>query len=344
MSTTININISGYGVSQTTEPSPDPYRVYPLLPGFSPVRELYGERKIKAKKKKNCSQGQVCGFSCVSKTKTCTADMTTAQLKEHNAAKRLAAAEKRKAAKGGGAVGANNPIINQAAGGNTLTNSLIDIVSMKIGDHDKEKADVLKDGFLTGAGPIRPVIVKPTGDPFDPDYEVIGRQNEAAAMELARQTNKSFSLAPTIILNKKNEDAVNEQIQLTSSIKREIPVSNAPPSKPFDPKNPKIAAGLFDIVSIQDSTNFGANEQKQIEALAQNYLKIGNVDPILIKVKGVNKETFDNDYEVFSGKFEFAALKRAKEINPSFELAKALVVDDSNERSVVNQLSAIYGD
>ena len=95
MATVININISGYGVSQTSK-SPDPYRTYRLLPGFTATRELFGERKIKAKKKKNCSNGQVCGFSCISKTKVCIAEMTTAQLKEHNAAKRMA--------KGGGGV------------------------------------------------------------------------------------------------------------------------------------------------------------------------------------------------------------------------------------------------
>jgi hypothetical protein len=110
MATVINININGYGVSQTTEPSPDPYRVYHLLPGFSPVREMFGERKIKAKKKKNCSNGQVCGFSCISKTKVCTSNMTTAQLKEHNAAKRLAAADKKAAAKGGASGVAHKPI------------------------------------------------------------------------------------------------------------------------------------------------------------------------------------------------------------------------------------------
>ena len=113
MATTININISGYGVKTTTESSDTRHLLayserqwqadnfYTLLPGFSPVGYLHGERKLKKKKKKNCTNGQVCGFSCISKTKTCIANMTTAQLKEHNKAKRLAAAEKRKAAKGG---------------------------------------------------------------------------------------------------------------------------------------------------------------------------------------------------------------------------------------------------
>ena len=111
MATTININISGYGVKTTTESSDTRHLLeyserqwqednfYTLLPGFSPVGYLHSERKLKKKKKKNCTNGQVCGFSCISKTKTCIANMTTAQLKEHNKAKRLAAAEKRKAAK-----------------------------------------------------------------------------------------------------------------------------------------------------------------------------------------------------------------------------------------------------
>lgn len=111
MATTININISGYGVKTTTESSDTRHLLeyserqwqednfYTLLPGFSPVGYLHGERKLKKKKKKNCTNGQVCGFSCISKTKVCIANMTTAQLKEHNKAKRLAAAEKRKAAK-----------------------------------------------------------------------------------------------------------------------------------------------------------------------------------------------------------------------------------------------------
>jgi hypothetical protein len=124
MATTININISGYGVKTTTESSDTRHLLeyserqwqednfYTLLPGFSPVGYLHGERKLKKKKKKNCTNGQVCGFSCISKTKTCIANMTTAQLKEHNKAKRLAAAEKRKAAKAakaGGAGGASQP-------------------------------------------------------------------------------------------------------------------------------------------------------------------------------------------------------------------------------------------
>jgi lambda family phage portal protein len=90
---------------------------YSLLPGFAPVRELYGERKIKAKKKKNCSKGQVCGFSCISKLSTCKADMTAAQFMEHNKAKRLERAEKRKAVKGGASI-INSPeatgIVEQA--------------------------------------------------------------------------------------------------------------------------------------------------------------------------------------------------------------------------------------
>jgi hypothetical protein len=85
---------------------------YTLLPGFTATRTLYGERKLKKKKKKNCTNGQVCGFSCISKTKTCTANMTTAQFKAHNEAKRLAAAEKRKAAKAGGASNPQNKKTN----------------------------------------------------------------------------------------------------------------------------------------------------------------------------------------------------------------------------------------
>lgn len=114
MATQINININGFGTHLNgdrrvsgyservidTEPATrwqDEF--YTLKPGFSPVGYLHAERKLKKKKKKNCSNGQVCGFSCISKSKTCTANMTTAQFMEHNKAKRLAAAEKRKAAK-----------------------------------------------------------------------------------------------------------------------------------------------------------------------------------------------------------------------------------------------------
>lgn len=94
----ININMADY----LPEPEPtDVGGVYPLLPGMTRAVSVDGERKLKKKKKKNCSNGQVCGFSCISKTKTCVANMTTAQFMEHNRAKRIAAAEKRKAAKGG---------------------------------------------------------------------------------------------------------------------------------------------------------------------------------------------------------------------------------------------------
>jgi hypothetical protein len=102
---TINISINGNQLMASPDSGEDEEEYgemaemaigdYSLLPGFSPARELFGERKIKAKKAKNCSNGQVCGFSCISKTKTCISNMTTAQLKEHNAAK--------KAAKSGGA-------------------------------------------------------------------------------------------------------------------------------------------------------------------------------------------------------------------------------------------------
>lgn len=122
MATQINININGFGTHLNGAPRSGSLRdrrvsgyservidtepvtrwqdeFYTLKPGFSPVGYLHAERKLKKKKKKNCSNGQVCGFSCISKSKTCTANMTTAQFMEHNKAKRLAAAEKRKAAK-----------------------------------------------------------------------------------------------------------------------------------------------------------------------------------------------------------------------------------------------------
>lgn len=96
MVTVININMADY----LPEPEPtDVGEVYPLLPGMTRAVSVDGERKLKKKKKKNCTNGQVCGFSCISKTKTCVANMTTAQFMEHNRAKRIAAAEKRKAAK-----------------------------------------------------------------------------------------------------------------------------------------------------------------------------------------------------------------------------------------------------
>lgn len=70
---------------------PDDYgRDYPLLPGFTPTLGLLSRAKGKGKKKeaKKCQKGQVCGLSCIAKTKTCIADMTLAQLMEHNRAKR----------------------------------------------------------------------------------------------------------------------------------------------------------------------------------------------------------------------------------------------------------------
>jgi hypothetical protein len=109
--TTINLNFNGFPFDMNgmdgmdgmngDRSLPEPIEDFPLLRGFTDAHP-FRDRKIKPRKKKNCSQGHQCGFSCVAKGKVCKADMTLAQLKAHNAAKRAERREKAKAAKGGG--------------------------------------------------------------------------------------------------------------------------------------------------------------------------------------------------------------------------------------------------
>ena len=93
----VNININFNGVGTPAVSGLPEAREYALLPGFTSTETLLSRAKGKGKKKsKKCEKGQVCGLSCIAKTKTCIANMTTAQLMEHDRAKK-------KAAKGGGA-------------------------------------------------------------------------------------------------------------------------------------------------------------------------------------------------------------------------------------------------
>lgn len=365
MATTININISGYGVKTTTESSDTRHLLeyserqwqednfYTLLPGFSPVGYLHGERKLKKKKKKNCTNGQVCGFSCISKTKTCIANMTTAQLKEHNKAKRLAAAEKRKAAKAakaGGAGGASQPNPEQKTkevGWGVTNAQKVEVIGLKVNNANEERAQKIAKLYLEGEVPFRPVIVKRAGfdtEEFIETFDVVNRQDEARAHQIAKSQNNFYELAPTVIVTPKNEAFVNEQLELTAKVKREIPEASAAKSQPFNPKkDPTNPRALFDIDSvISKDPELSTQDQKLVESLAQNYLKGGNIDPIVVKRKGANKERADQDYEVVSGKLEFAALRRARQLDPEFELFSGIVMDSTNERNLVDQLKAIY--
>ena len=98
MATTINLNFNSRNFRPTPPPLPEG-EDFPLLRGFTDAHP-FRDRKIKPRKKKQCSKGHQCGFSCVAKGKVCLADMTTEQFKAHNAAKR---AERKAARAGGGA-------------------------------------------------------------------------------------------------------------------------------------------------------------------------------------------------------------------------------------------------
>jgi len=102
----INVSFNAVGVPEVTQVES---REYPLLPGFTSTETMLSRAKGKTKaKKKKCEKGQVCGLSCISKTKVCTNDMTTAQFLEHNRAKKA----ERKARKS--AIGGHKPFMSEA--------------------------------------------------------------------------------------------------------------------------------------------------------------------------------------------------------------------------------------
>jgi hypothetical protein len=91
--TIINININGVPMSPAVSSEYfqpiEEARYFPLMEGYISTRD-YQERarkKGKGRKGKNCTKGQVCGLSCISKTRTCLQNMSSAEFRAHNKAK-----------------------------------------------------------------------------------------------------------------------------------------------------------------------------------------------------------------------------------------------------------------
>jgi hypothetical protein len=93
---------------------------------------------------------------------------------------------------------------------------------------------------------------------------------------------------------------------------------------------------LIDIVSIQSPIAEFHFSPDEIEKLAHNFLAAGgNIHPLLVK------RLSPEEFEVVEGHLEFYAAKRAREINKYFEMIRAIILNDKNRKSVLEQLNFI---
>lgn len=136
----------------------------------------------------------------------------------------------------------------------------IDIVSVEnsspISDFSTNEIERLANNYLECGGNINPIIVERTG--LD-EYKVIKGNLELYAAKKAKEKDKFFEMIRAIILNKKNEKAVNEQVNFLEKTNTSYPV-NLPVNLEADPSLLRLENNLLaKIDSLNQKSNSLSN-------------------------------------------------------------------------------------
>ena len=336
MATIININVSpsllpsgnrAFGRSEPlpvkVEPIPNRAFFPVYFDDLTPIPDQIFTRA------KNCKKGQACGNSCISLSKTCRKDLTPAQKAPAKEAKTQTKTKK------------SNKQQNDTFQGiqSLVDHQLIDIVSTRLSDSVTTDPAIINDlaqTYLGGGGNIRPLIVRRDGPE---NFEVVSGGVEFLAAQKAREINPMFEMTRAVILDDyppEKQSAINQQLKLLEKIKREVP--ETPPSPANQQKKgveTLLDYSLIDIDSTAIATPPKATK-KLINDLAQSYLESGgNLNPLVVKRNG------PENFEVVSGGVEFLAAQRAKELNPKFEMARAIILDAKREADVLKQIQIL---
>jgi len=218
------------------------------------------------------------------------------------------------------------------------------ITSNKKSKMSSAEVDKMADALLAGGGIVNPLIVRQTGND---KYEVVEGHAQFQAIQRAKEKNKSFELTRAIVLNyndgtkknlgRLNDEAVMEQASLLKRFPREVPPGAAsakpkPKTSGYD-LNDYNDYSLVDIVSVKTPAKKGDVPDRDVEALARSYLKgNGNIRPFILRRTG------PEDFEVVAGQKEFLAAQRAKELVPSFEMVRGVILNSKNTEGIMYQL------
>lgn len=320
--------------------------------GMTPLDALQHRAAGEKPKGKQCKKGQVCGNSCISQSKTCRKGLNGAQKEKAKTAKskttKTAKGKTTKPAKGITPIQPNPFADKKFDLSDYSVPFLLDIVSIKPTKKvkaDPEQVDKMADALLAGGGNIKPLIVRQTGLN---QFEVVEGHSQFLALQRAKEKNPSFELSRALVLNysdgtskninKLNDEAIIEQVKLLKKFPREVsPESSKSSPKPitdgYDLKN-YTDYQLVDISSIKSTAKKGDVPDDDIEQLARSYLNGGgNINPYILRRTG------PDDFEVVSGQKEFLAAQRAKELVPSFEMVRGVILSPKNSDGVLYQLN-----